>query len=334
LIQGGLKMKLSEKDLRQMLYWMVLGRRFEERKMVLHRQGRIRGHLHPGQGQEAVHIGTCYGLREGDYITLSHRGKEPELIKGYSLKEMMAGQMCKKEGAGEGRTPTGSHMYGDLSKGIIPSPGIIGSIIPVAAGVGLGLKMEKKGGVVVCIFGDGATNRGDFHEGLNLSAALHLPVIFVVANNGLAISMPIQRATGGLSHLSVRAAGYGIPGVTVDGNDVRRIYEETSKAIERGRRGEGPTLLECIIQRWTGHSMSDPDTYRTEKEREEAREKDPVLRFKRELIAEGLLSEDEYKGLEQRVKEEIEEAIHYAEHECSTLDPETGDVLRGVYAAS
>ena len=193
-------MKLSEKDLRQMLYWMVLGRRFEERKMVLHRQGRIRGHLHPGQGQEAVHIGTCYGLREGDYITLSHRGKEPELIKGYSLKEMMAGQMCKKEGAGEGRTPTGSHMYGDLSKGIIPSPGIIGSIIPVAAGVGLGLKMEKKGGVVVCIFGDGATNRGDFHEGLNLSAALHLPVIFVVANNGLAISMQIERATGGLSH--------------------------------------------------------------------------------------------------------------------------------------
>jgi TPP-dependent pyruvate/acetoin dehydrogenase alpha subunit len=132
----------------------------------------------------------------------------------------------------------------------------------------------------------------------------------------------------------VRAAAYGIPGVTVDGNDVRKIYEETSKAIERGRRGEGATLLECIIQRWTGHSMSDPDTYRTEKEREEAREKDPVLRFKRELIAEGLLSEDEYMEIEQRVKKEIEEAIHYAEYECSNLDPEPLDILRGVYAAS
>ncbi|MGD0915872.1 MAG: thiamine pyrophosphate-dependent dehydrogenase E1 component subunit alpha [Thermodesulfobacteriota bacterium] len=327
-------MRISEKDLRQMLYWMVLGRRFEERKMVLHRQGRIRGHLHPGQGQEAVHIGTCYGLGEGDYITLSHRGKEPELIKGYSLKDMMAGQMCKKEGMGEGRTPTGSHMYGDLSKGIIPSPGIIGSIIPVAAGVGLGLKLERKGRVVVCIFGDGATNRGDFHEGLNLAAALHLPVIFVLANNGLAISTVLQKATAGLSQLSVRAAGYGIPGVSVDGNDVRKVYEEAGRAIERARKGEGPTLLECMIQRWTGHSMSDPDTYRTEKEREEAREKDPVLRFKKELIAEGLLSEDEYMEIEQRVKKEIEEAIHYAEKECTDIDPDPSDVSRGVYAAS
>jgi TPP-dependent pyruvate/acetoin dehydrogenase alpha subunit len=327
-------MKLSENDLKQMLYWMVLGRRFEERKMVLYRQGRLRGHLHPGIGQEAVHVGTCYGLRDGDYITLSHRGKEPELIKGYSLKEMLAGQMCKKEGPGEGRTPTGSHMYGDLSKGIIPSPGIIGSIIPVAAGVGLGLKMDRKGGVVVCIFGDGASNRGDFHEGLNLSAALRLPVIFVLANNGWAISVPLAKATGGVTTLSVRAAGYGIPGVTVDGNDVRKIYEATSEAIKRARAGEGPTLLECLIHRWTGHSMSDPDSYRTENEKREGEKRDPLLRFKNELISEGRLSEDAYREIEQRSVKEIEEAIHYAEVECSNLDPEPPDILRGVYAGN
>jgi len=327
-------MKLLEKDLKQMLYWMVLGRRFEERKMVLHRQGRIRGHLHPGLGQEAVHVGTCYGLGDGDYVTLSHRGKEPELIKGMSLKDMLAGQMCKKEGPGEGRTPTGSHMYGDLSKGIIPSPGIIGSIIPVAAGVGLALKMERKGGVVVCIFGDGASNRGDFHEGLNLAAALRLPVIFVLANNGWAISVPLQKATGGISRLSVRAAGYGIPGVTVDGTDVLKVYEEASKAIKRARTGKGPTLLECLIHRWTGHSMSDPDTVRTEKEKREGERKDPILRFKKELISEGRMSEDEYMEMEQRVAKEIEEAIHFAEKECTNIDPEPGDVSRGVYAAN
>jgi acetoin:2,6-dichlorophenolindophenol oxidoreductase subunit alpha len=326
-------MKFSEKDLKQMLYWMVLGRRFEERKMVLYRQGRLRGHLHPGMGQEAVHVGTCYGLGDGDCVTLSHRGKEPELIRGMSLKGMLAGQMCRKEGPGEGRTPTGSHMYGDLSKGIIPSPGIIGSIIPVATGVGLGLKMERKGGVVVCIFGDGASNRGDFHEGINLAAALRLPVIFVLANNGWAISVPLQKATGGVTKLSLRAAGYGIPGVTVDGNDVRKIYEETGKAIKRARAGKGPTLLECLIHRWTGHSMSDPDTYRTEKEKKEGEKKDPVLRFKKELIVEKVLSEDEYTETEQRVAKEIEEAVHYAEKECTAVDPDTSDILRGVYAS-
>ena len=326
-------MKLLEKDLRQMLYWMVLGRRFEERKVVLHRQGLLRGFLHPGLGQEAVHVGACYSLGDEDYITLSHRGKEPELMKGWSMKDMLAGQMCKKESYGGGRTPDGSHMYGDLSKGIIPSPGIIGSVIPLAAGVGLGLKMKKKGGVVVTIFGDGASNRGDFHEGINLAAALRLPVIFLLANNGWAISVPLDKATGGITRLSVRAAGYGIPGVTVDGNDILKVYEEASKAIERARSGEGPTLLECLIHRRTGHGMSDPDNYRTEKEKKEGEAKDPILRFKRELISKGQLTEEGYTEIEQRVAKEVGEAIHFAEKECTDIDPDYIDVSRGVYAA-
>lgn len=325
-------MKLSKRDLKEMLYWMLLGRRFEERKMVLFREGRLRGHLHPGLGQEAVHVGTCYGLGDEDCITLSHRGKEPELMKGMSLKDMLAGQMSKKEGLGGGRTPAGSHMYGDLSRGIIPSPGIIGSVIPLAVGVGLGLKMKKKGGVVVSIFGDGASNRGDFHEGINLASALMLPVIFALANNEWAISVPLDKATGGVKRLSVRAAGYGIPGVTVDGNDVRKVYEETTKAIKRARAGKGPTLLECIVHRWTGHSMSDPDTYRNDKERKEGEKKDPIARFKKELIAEGVLSEDEYKRIEERIRKQIEEAIHYSEKECT--DPDPSDILRGVYSSN
>jgi len=327
-------MKLTEKDLVQMLYWMVLGRRFEERKVVLFRQGRLRGFLHPGLGQEGVHVGACYGLGDGDYITLSHRGKEPELMKGWSLKDMVAGQMCKKESYGGGRTPDGSHMYGDLTRGIIPSPGIIGSVIPLAAGVGLGLKMKKSGGVVVTIFGDGASNRGDFHEGINLAAALRLPVIFLLANNQWAISVPLHKATGGITRLSVRAAAYGIPGVTVDGNDVRKIYEEASKAIKRARAGKGPTLLECIIHRWTGHGMSDPDNYRTEKEKKEGEKKDPVLRFKKELISEGRLSEEGYMEIEERVAREIDQAVRFAEKECTDIDPDYSDLTRGVYAGS
>ena len=185
-----------------MLYWMILERRFEEKVAELYRAGRIRGHVHPGLGQEATEVGVAFGLGDDDCLTLSHRGKAPELIKGWSMKEMLAGRMCRKESIGGGRLPGGSHMYGDLSKGIIPSPGIIGSVIPVATGLGLGLKMKKRGGVAMCLFGDGAANRGDFHEGINLAAALRLPVIFVLINNMRAISITTERSTGGLKKLS------------------------------------------------------------------------------------------------------------------------------------
>lgn len=325
-------MALSQEDLKKMLYWMVLDRRFEERMVVLHRAAKIRGHLHPGLGQEAANVGVSYGLKKEDYLTLAHRGKTPELIKGWSMKDMVAGRMCKLEAPGGGRIPGGSHMYGDLSKGIVPSPGIIGSVIPVATGLGLGQKMKKKTGVTVCLFGDGASNRGDFHEGINLAAALMLPVVFVLINNQWAISVPLEKSTHGVTKLSVRAAAYGIPGVTVDGNDVRAVYESTSKAIARARAGDGPTLLECMVHRWTGHSMSDPDTYRTDEERKAGEEEDPVARFRKELIAEGVISEDGYEEIEKRVKNEIDAAIDYAENACTDIsDP--SDILRGVYAS-
>ncbi len=326
-------MELSNEDLKKMFYWMILDRRFEERVMMLYRAGRIRGHVHPGLGQEATNVGVAYGLREDDCLTLAHRGKSPELIKGFSLKEMMAGRMCRKECIGGGKLPGGSHMYGDLSKGIIPSPGIIGSIIPVATGLGLAQKMKNKGGVAMCLFGDGASNRGDFHEGINLAAALKAPVIFVLINNQWAISVPIGKATGGLKKLSVRAAAYGIPGISVDGNDVRKVYKATSTAIKRARAGEGPTLLECITHRWTGHQIADPDMYRTDEEKKAGEKKDPVLRFKKELIKEGVLSEDECDKIEDQVKSEIGEAVHFGENEC-TIPADYADILRGVYASN
>lgn len=324
-------MELTDNDLKKMLYWMVLGRRLEEKITVLFRESRLRGHHHPGIGQEAANVGAAYGLQEKDCITLIHRGKLPELVKGMDFRELMAGYYAKTEGlqGGGGRVPIGSHMYGDLSKGIIPGPGIIGSCIPMAAGVGLALQMDGEGAVVSCFFGDGASNRGDFHEGLNMAAVMDLPVIFQLVNNGFAMSVPAEKSTR-IKSLSDRAQSYGIPGVTVDGNDVRAVYEVTMEAIERARNGDGPSLIESIVHRWTGHSISDADIYRTDKARLEGEKHDPIARFKNELIDEKVLTEQGCLDVEKQVADEIEETVRYCENDCH--DPDPSDILRGVYA--
>jgi TPP-dependent pyruvate/acetoin dehydrogenase alpha subunit len=222
-------------------------------------------------------------------------------------------------------------MYGDIARHIIPMPGPIGSVIPIAVGVGLGLKMDRNGAVMVCFFGDGAANRGDFHEGLNMAAALKLPVIFVLINNAYAMSVSVEKATG-MKKLVDRAKGYGMPGVNVDGNDVRKVYLETRKAIQRARTGKGPSLIESMVHRWTGHSISDADIYRTDEERKKGEKKDPIRRIKTELIKEGILTENSYQKIEKRVADEIETAVNYSENECTIPDPE--EILRGVYAES
>ncbi|MBN2323106.1 MAG: thiamine pyrophosphate-dependent dehydrogenase E1 component subunit alpha [Spirochaetes bacterium] len=322
-------MKLSHEDHKKMLYWMILGRRIEEKITLLFKEGRMRGHHHPGVGIEAVHVGTCYGLGKDDYIVPSHRGKLPELMMGVGLDYLLAGYYNRREGLGGGRVPTGSHMYGDMSKHVIPGSGIIGSLIPVATGAGLGIKLKKERGVVLAFFGDGGANRGDFHEGLNMAAAFKLPVVFVLQNNSYSISVSLRQSTG-LTRLSKRAEGYGMPGVTVDGCRVLEVYEEAQKAIARARSGKGPTLLECMWHRWTGHSISDADVYRTDKERAEGEKRCPVGTFKKECIAKKTITKREYEEMERRAKEEIEEAVRYCEKECT--DPDPADVLRGVYS--
>jgi acetoin:2,6-dichlorophenolindophenol oxidoreductase subunit alpha len=321
-------MSLSKKDLREMLYWIMMGRRLEERITTLFKEGRLRGHHHPGIGQEATNVGVCYGLKEQDYVLLTHRGKAPAMMKGVSLRDLMAGYYCKKEGLGGGRVPTGSHMYGDIAKHVVPMPGVIGSSMPVAVGIGLGMKLQHTGGAIATFFGDGGSNRGDFHESVNMAAALKLPVVFVLANNGYSISVSVTQATG-QSTLSGRAAGYGIPGVTVDGNDVRKVYEEASKALERARAGKGPSLIECIVHRWTGHSISDSDAYRTDPQRKEGESRCPLKRLECDLLKEGIITDEEITKMEARVATELDDAVHYAEKECTEPDP--ADILRGVY---
>ena len=323
-------MKLSADVQKKMLYWMVLGRKIEETITLLFKEGRVRGHHHPGIGVEGIHVGCCYDLdSEEDYIVPSHRGKLPELMMGLDLKYLMAGYYNKKEGLGGGRIPTGSHMYGDISKHIIPGTGIIGSLIPVAMGAGLGLKVKKAKGVVMTFFGDGAANRGDFHESLNMAAAFNLPVVFVLQNNRYSISVSVEKATG-MEHLAVRAKAYNIPGVTVEGSDVLAVYREAKKAIKRAREGGGPTLLEGMWHRWTGHSISDGDIYRSDKEKRAGEKLCPIVTFKKKLKDEGVLTEKEFHDMERQAADEIEAAIKYSENECT--DPDPADILRGVYS--
>jgi TPP-dependent pyruvate/acetoin dehydrogenase alpha subunit len=323
-------LKLTDKQLKEMMYWMVLGRRIEQKITVLFKEGRLRGHHHPGIGIEGIHVGCCYSLTRDDYVILYHRGKLPELMMGIDLKYLMAGYYNKKEGLGGGRIPTGSHMYGDMRSHVIPGTGIIGSNIPVATGAGLGLKIKKSKGVVMVFFGDGAANRGDFHEGINMAAALKLPVVFVLQNNRYSISVSVEKATG-MERLSVRASSYGIPGVTVEGCELLEVYKEATKAIKRAREGKGPTLIEGMWHRWTGHSISDADIYRTDKEREEGEKMCPIGKFKEELASRGILSDKEFEDMGKRADEEIEAAVYYAEKECT--DPDPADILRGVYSS-
>ncbi len=322
-------MKLSKKQVQSLYYWVAMGRRLEERVSVLIKEGRLRGHHHPAVGQEATNAAVAFAMKDEDYITLSHRGKTPELIRGVSLKELMAGYFGRKGGLSGGRAPTGSHMYGDMEKHVVPMPGVIGSAIVLATGVGMGLKYRKTRGVSVVLFGDGGSNRGDFHEGINMAAALKLPVVYLLVNNSYSMSVAVRAATG-RDTLSARAAGYGIPGVTVDGNDVGAVYDAVESALDHARSGNGPSLVECMVHRWTGHSITDADVYRSDDERRAGEALDPVRRFRDRLMADGTVPEKTLDQLEAQVDADIDEAVTYAES-CS--DPDPADILRGVYVA-
>lgn len=319
-------MEIPEKDLLQMYRWMVLDRVFEERTFELLKLGKLVGFHHPNIGQEAVDVGTCYGLRRDDTIMPTHRGKGKYLMKGLDIKIMIAGMFGRSNGSGKGRGPA-SHS-GDNSIGLLAGTGLIGSGIPISTGAALAMKLQKKDSVALHFFGDGASNRGDFHEALNLAGVMKLPIVYVCDNNCYAISVP-QTCAMAIEDIAMRAAGYGFPGVVVDGNDVLAVYEATQKAIARARKGEGPTLIECKTYRWMGHSINDPGIYRSPEEVESWKKKCPIRRFEGLLKQKGLLDDAKVKEVYRSVNEEIEEAIQFAE--ASPL-PSPEDTLLGVYA--
>jgi len=308
------------------LYQMLLIRAFEETVEQLYAAGKMHGTMHLYIGQEAVAVGAIAALRPDDYITSTHRGHGHAIAKGQDLRAMLAELLGKETGVCRGRG--GSMHLADLERGNLGANGIVAGGIPIAVGAGLSIRMQGQDRVVLCFFGDGAANHGNFHEGLNMAAIWRLPVVFLCENNQYAMSMAVRRAMAA-PRVADRAVAYGIPGETVDGMDVVAVYRAVRAAVERARRGEGPTLIEAITYRYRGHSKSDRQVYRTKDEVQAWMARDPIARLREALIARGWLSEAEAAELEERAREAVAEALRAAEGDP---EPEVAQLTEGVYA--
>ena len=317
---------LDPAQLEDMLHQMLLIRAFEETAEELYFQGMIHGTMHLSIGQEGSAVGSIAALRPDDYILSTHRGHGHCIAKGAQVGGMMAEFMGKETGYCRGRG--GSMHMADVATGNLGANGIVAGGVPMAAGVGLSIQMQRQDKVILVFFGDGAANEGAFHESLNLASIWNLPVIYLCENNQYAMSMSVARSMN-VDDVSARAASYNIPGVTVDGNDTIAVYAATLAAAARARTGGGPTLIEAKTYRYKGHSKSDKQRYRTKEEVQEWQEKDPIGRLSRQMIDAGLLTDADLTALEQRVADEIQEAIAYAQ---ASPDPDPASIMEGVYA--
>ncbi|HDN05605.1 pyruvate dehydrogenase (acetyl-transferring) E1 component subunit alpha [Candidatus Bathyarchaeota archaeon] len=301
-------------------------RSFEEKVFELYAQNMVPGTIHLYAGEEAVAVGVCSNLRKDDYITSTHRGHGHCIAKGADPKRIMAEILGKKTGYCKGKG--GSMHIADFKVGMLGATAVVGAGIPIAMGAGLSIKLRGTDQVVACFFGEGASNQGTFHEGINMAAIWKLPVIFVCENNLYAMGTRQSRVML-IENIADRAASYGIPGVTVDGNDVLAVYEAAREAVERARRGEGPTLIECKTYRHKGHSRVDPAKYRPKEEVEEWLRKDPIKRLREKLLQTNVLAEEEIQRVEEEVSVEIEEAVKFA---VESPYPAPEEALEDVYA--
>jgi TPP-dependent pyruvate/acetoin dehydrogenase alpha subunit len=288
---------------------MFLVRAFEEKAGELFRQNLIPGFIHLSIGEEASSVGTCSMLRKEDYVASTHRGHGHLIAKGADPKFMFAEILGKASGCCKGKG--GSMHIADFSIGILGANGVVAGGFPIIVGAGLSIKLRKTDQVAVIFFGDGAANRGPFHEAANMAAIWKLPVIFVCENNLYASTTPASYALAGGS-VAARAAGYGMPGVRVDGNDVLEVRKAVGEAVERARKGQGPSLVENKTYRYRGHFEGDPQRYRPHAEIERFKSKeDPIRRFKKFLKKEGILSDKREKAMREEVILQIEEAVSY-----------------------
>ena len=316
--------KKQEKiDLYTLMYRI---RAFEERGFISFNKGLTHGVLHLYTGEEAVAAGCIYDLRKEDYITSTHRGHGHLIAKGADMGRMFAELLGKETGYCRGRG--GSMHITDMTIGILGANGIVGAGVPIAVGAGFGIKYKGLDQVVLCFFGDGTIATGAFHEGINMASIWKLPVVFVCENNFYGISVPIKKACA-LDTLANRSAGYGIPGVCVDGNDVLAVRKAATEAVDRARRGEGPTFLECQTYRWYGHFTADDGKYRPAEEvRYWKEERDPIANLAKEMLNNKEVTPQELERIHDGVNEEIEKAFKFAEQS----DPaDVENMLRGVY---
>ncbi len=318
--------ELSKLDLTEMYRYMVLARRFDEVFIEHYLEGKGAVELpHSHIGQEAIGVGACYGLGRSDCIVPSLRTRPALFVRGVSAKEMMAGIFGKATGPARSKVTT--HHIGRNDLGIIGSTGCIGSQPPVAAGVALASKIRKTNSVVLCFLGDGATSRGDFHEALNFSAVKRLPIIYFVENNQYAMW---SRASSdvAIENIADRAAGYGSPGIVVDGNDVLAVHRAAQTGVERARKGEGLTLIECKTYRIRGHTERVLE-HRPQEEINQWMARDPIKRFEEKLLEEGVINKEAIGKIWMEVDAELAEAVEFAKN---SPFPDEEEVFKDVYA--
>lgn len=304
---------------------MLRIRLFEEKVNFLFARGLIHGTSHLSIGQEAVAVGAIAGIEKNDFISSTHRGHGHALAKGLDSKRLMAELLGKKDGYCKGKGGT-QHLC-CIDKGFLGTNGITGGGVPIATGAALALKLKNSKQIVLSFFGDGAINQGVVHESLNFGAIWKLPIVYICENNLYAMSSPIREMTN-VKSLAQRASSYGMPSVIVDGNDILAVKEAVKKAADRARKGKGPVFIECKTYRQCGHSKSDLRKYRTRKEEEEWKKKDPIKRLKEKLIKGKLAPLEELAKIERETEEEIEGAVKFAQE---SPWPKVEELLKNLY---
>ena len=317
-------------DLISMLRRMILIRAFDELAIKLRTEGKIYGAVHPYVGEEAIAVGVCANLTNADRVTSTHRGHGHCIAKGADVKRMMAELFGRIDGYCKGRG--GSMHIADFAVGMLGANGIVGGGLPIATGAALAAQLEGKRNIAVCFFGDGAVAEGEFHEALNISSVWQLPIVFVCENNQYAANNAV-----GVQHritdVAVHAGSYGLPGVTIDGNDVMAVREAARTAVEWARHGEGPSLIEGKTYRWHFHAMRNapPAETRPAAEIAQWKERDPIARLAADLIAQRLITESDLGGMHRQVQIDLQEAVAFAE---ASAFPDPKDILVDMFAAS
>jgi len=316
---------VKKEKLMEMYEKMLHVRKFEEKVAYFFSLGMVHGTTHLYVGEEATAIGACCALDEKDIITSTHRGHGHCIGKGIDLNKMMAELLGKATGYCKGKG--GSMHIADLEVGNLGANGVVGGGIPIAVGAGITTKMKNIDRIVVCFFGDGASNQGVFHESLNLASIWKLPVIFICENNQYGISMHISRHAN-VDDLSIRASSYGIPGKSINGNDAVEVYNTVLEAKEYVKKN-GPILIVANTYRTLGHSKSDANVYRTKEEIEEWRKKCPIKAMRKHLEESKIFSAEELDAVEKKTTEDIENAVAYAQN---SPYPSLDTILEDVYA--
>jgi TPP-dependent pyruvate/acetoin dehydrogenase alpha subunit len=306
---------------------MVRGRKYDEELVELFAKVIVPGMWHSGMGQEAVGAGAATFLREDDWLEPSHRGYTFGLARGVDGKRWMAEHLGRATGFAKGK---GAHYIAPRGSGLLPFGGTIGSAFPIAAGAGISAKRLGKGQVVVCLFGDGAAQRGTLHESMNLAGAWKLPVVWVCENNHYSITTSVSKCMA-VDDIADLAHGYNMPGVVVDGQCVLAVAEAVMEAVQRARASEGPSLLECKTYRYRNHGEGDafPTDYRTEEEEEEWKKRDPIVLFRKHLLDEGVATAEELDAIDTEITQEVAEASKWAQE---SPWPEVEEAFTDLYA--